>query len=115
MFLAVSGGYGGARGVNLSVRAMVLSTFYHNTLMKQRKTVPENCDEYERRWVICCIIVTKVTRQVTGLYEVLNVNPFHSRLQKRTCWTDADRKERFVTVLRATKNRGLRVNRQLVR
>ena len=41
------------RNVNLSVRAMVLSTFYHNTLMKaqaQRLIVPENCDEYKRLW-----------------------------------------------------------------
>ena len=43
---------------------MVLSTFYHNRLMKaqaQRATVPENCGEYKRLWEICCIIVTKVT------------------------------------------------------
>ena len=53
------------RNVNLSVRAMVLSTFYHNTSMMaqaQRVTVPENCDEYKRLWEICCISVTKVTR-----------------------------------------------------
>ena len=35
--------------------------------------------------------------------------------QKRTCWTDANMKEKFVTILlRATKNHGLRVNKQLV-
>ena len=50
--------------VNLSVRAMELSTFYHNTLMKaqaQRVIVHENCDEYKRLWEIWCVIVTKVT------------------------------------------------------
>ena len=43
---------------------MVLSTFYHNTLMKaqaQRVTVPENCGEYKRLCATWCIIVTKVT------------------------------------------------------
>ena len=35
--------------------------------------------------------------------------------QKRTWWTDAKGNERSVTVLLATKNRGLRANRQMVR
>ena len=43
------------RNVNLSVRAMVLSTFYHNTLMKELWGV------HTFFWEICCIIVTKVT------------------------------------------------------
>ena len=36
-------------------------------------------------------------------------------LQKRTCWTDANESERFVTVLPTTKNCGLRANDQMVR
>ena len=53
----------GAACANLSVRAMVLSTFYHNTSMKaqaQRVTVPEDCNRYKRLCVFWCIIVTKV-------------------------------------------------------
>ena len=36
-------------------------------------------------------------------------------LQKRTCWTNANESERFVTVLPTTKNRGLRANDQMVK
>ena len=36
-------------------------------------------------------------------------------LQKRTCWTDVNGSERFVTVLPTTKNCGLRANDQMVR
>ena len=45
------------------MRAKVLSTFYHNTLMKgqaKRLTVPENCDEFKRLREIWCVIVTIV-------------------------------------------------------
>ena len=59
------------RNVNLSVRAMVLSTFYHNTLMKaqaQRLTV-QNCGEYKR------VIVTRSQRQM-----VIRMNPFTMEL-----------------------------------
>ena len=35
--------------------------------------------------------------------------------EERTCWTDANGSERSVTVLLATKNRGLRANKQMVR
>ena len=37
------------------------------------------------------------------------------RITAEECWTDANENERSETVLRATKNRGLRANRQLVR
>ena len=36
-------------------------------------------------------------------------------LQKRTCWTNANESERFVTVLPTTKNCGLRANYQMVK
>ena len=36
-------------------------------------------------------------------------------LQKRTCWTNANKSERLVTVLPTTKNCGLRANDQMVR
>ena len=36
-------------------------------------------------------------------------------LQKRTCWTDANESEGFVTVLPTTKNCGIRANDQMVR
>ena len=36
-------------------------------------------------------------------------------LQKRTCWTNANKSERFVTVLLTTKNCGLRANDQMAK
>ena len=36
-------------------------------------------------------------------------------LQKRTCWTNANMSERFVTVLPTTKNCGLRANDQMAK
>ena len=71
--------------VNLSVHAMVLSTFYHNTLMKaqaQRLNVPENCEEYKPLLEIWCVVVTRSQRQM-----VIRMNPFTMELSGCTTIT----------------------------
>ena len=59
--------------------------------------------------------LTKHASKSEAVLQKVLTEPSGEIQQKRTCWIDADKKERFVTVLRAAKNRGLRVNKQLVR